>query len=144
MNYTKMAVGQRYGRLVVVSLGEREGVNQYHDQVRCDCGVIRTVRRSDVQSGKTQSCGCWHAERRKVQAKTHGMSRTKLYQWWVDRARRGKRRSLCEAWQLDFAVFMAGVGGINRMDEEGLTLTRIHDEIPLGPDNFIWKRFSHT
>jgi hypothetical protein len=148
MNYAKMAVGQRYGKLLVIGLGEREGVNEYHDLVRCACGMIRTVRRSDVQSGKVRSCGCvqeeWRQQGFGIQNQKHGMSRTKLYQWWVDRARRGKRQSLCKAWQEDFTVFLTGIGGVNRMDEEGLTLTRRTPDQPLGPDNFLWQSSSHT
>ena len=50
-------VGRRFGKLTVLNYeGKAEGQHMW--QCRCDCGGMVTVRQTNLQSGKTQSCGC--------------------------------------------------------------------------------------
>lgn len=58
-NAREKMTGQRYGRLVVIE----EYIKQKKVQCICDCGKILVLRRGDVLSGHTQSCGCLQSER---------------------------------------------------------------------------------
>lgn len=55
-------VGEKYGRLTVVAEGPRKG-NSRTWICKCDCGEEKTVRQSDLRSGKTLSCGCLAKEK---------------------------------------------------------------------------------
>lgn len=49
------------------------------------CGKIRVVDGRQLRYGGTQSCGCLQRDRAKydpVPTKTHGMSRTRIYNIW--------------------------------------------------------------
>lgn len=49
--------GKRFGKLTVLSyVGKENGFHIWHCQ--CDCGKITDVRQSNLQSGRTKSCGC--------------------------------------------------------------------------------------
>jgi hypothetical protein len=47
---------------------------------------------------------------------------------------------LCEAWAKDFVLFLVGIGGQNRMDDEGMQLFRPDDGQPWSNTNFQWIR----
>lgn len=53
----------RFGRLVVVS---RSSTRKSYFDVVCDCGGRKSVHRSSLLSGMTQSCGCLQRERAKL------------------------------------------------------------------------------
>ena len=57
--FREKMTGKRYGRLVV----EKEYIEQKKVRCVCDCGNVVTLRRGDVLSGHTQSCGCLRNER---------------------------------------------------------------------------------
>lgn len=65
-NY-KDLTGQRFGRLVVVRRVEdyvqSNGKKEVQWLCNCDCGGKAIVRRSHLQSGCTQSCGCLFKEK---------------------------------------------------------------------------------
>jgi hypothetical protein len=72
-------VGQRFGRLLVISPA---GSNREWHKVwkaRCDCGKTRNVTSSALKTGRTRSCGCLRNEisARKLRARaTHGLTHT--------------------------------------------------------------------
>ncbi len=68
-------VGQRFGRLVVLSQ------NGGWCQVRCDCMTERTVRSRDLISGKIDSCGCLKIET------LEAIQRAKVIQHWKTKGR---------------------------------------------------------
>lgn len=55
-------IGQRFGRLVVLRLDEEQTLkNENHAKsyvCQCDCGNVKTVRKSNLKNGQTTSCGC--------------------------------------------------------------------------------------
>lgn len=61
----QIEIGQKIGRWTI--LGSSDRVNSVGQKVflecRCDCGTVRTVGRSGLTSGASQSCGCLHVER---------------------------------------------------------------------------------
>lgn len=54
-------IGEKFGRLTVVSLAEVGGRKKY--KCRCECGSECIVRADGLKSGHTQSCGCLKRER---------------------------------------------------------------------------------
>lgn len=58
----KDRVGDRYGRLVVISLAGKNSKNKYLWLCKCDCGNEKVIVGENLSSGKTKSCGCLRAE----------------------------------------------------------------------------------
>lgn len=56
------SVGERFGRLVVLSIKPSEHGSGAIAHAICDCGNKVSVLLSKLRSGTTQSCGCLHAD----------------------------------------------------------------------------------
>lgn len=56
-NKVKNLLGQRFGMLTVIERAENIG-GRAAWLCKCDCGGTKIVRSSNLQKGKTQSCGC--------------------------------------------------------------------------------------
>lgn len=127
--------GQRFGRLVALSLVERDRNRNHKWLFRCDCGVEKVVRVNLVKQGKTSSCGCLFSETVAARNTTHGLSQKhkREYRSWKDMRGRcknpndidfinygGRGIRVCAEWD-DFSVFMSDMG--SRPD--GFTLDRI-------------------
>ena len=50
-------IGKRIGKLVVLQYSRKEGKFHYY-LCKCDCGNIIEVRRNELVTGNTKSCGC--------------------------------------------------------------------------------------
>lgn len=67
--------GKRYGRLTIIK--ELPGVRKPGGSIqrimecRCDCGVVKPLRISDIRSGRTTSCGCYM---RQVSSESNAMN----------------------------------------------------------------------
>jgi len=73
----KDRTGQRYGRLVVLSLAPAV-LKGARWRCVCDCGTLCVVRAQFLQAGWTQSCGCLRRENARARAaKARGKPRTK-------------------------------------------------------------------
>ena len=143
-----VAVGKRYGRLMILELGNQQ--NGYRDRALCECGTIKPVRRADLQSGRTSSCGCLRRENAtKIGASTrkHGHSRNPLYHLWHTMIARchnpahaayrhyGARGvQVCDRWRESFEAFAADMGA----RPTGLELDRIDPMGHYEPGNVRW------
>jgi hypothetical protein len=148
MAYERIAVGKRYGRLMILELGNQK--NGYQDKALCECGTIKTVRRSDLQSGRTASCGCARREnatRMGAATRKHGHAKDPLYHLWHTMIARchnpaaaayryyGARGiQVCARWRESFAAFAADMG----VRPVGLELDRIDPDGPYEPGNVRW------
>lgn len=74
--------GRRFGRLTAMYRGENTKYNDTTWVCICDCGNQKTIRYSDLISGKTISCGCYKAEDTRQRMTTHGESHTRLHDIW--------------------------------------------------------------
>lgn len=80
-------VGNKYGRLTVISRNGSDAKGSALWLCRCDCGAEKVIRGTDLRTGHTKSCGCLEHENRvhngyKRMKPTHGMSKTRLYEVW--------------------------------------------------------------
>lgn len=79
--------GKRFYHLIVVSYSHSKinpsGQTQRMYKCRCDCGNEIITRGADLRFGKSKSCGCFGRENTSAAKKTHGGSKTRLYQVWA-------------------------------------------------------------
>jgi HNH endonuclease len=59
----KDITGKRFGRLVVIKKTNKKKYGSYVWKCLCDCGNIKEVKRNDLISGATKSCGCLQKEK---------------------------------------------------------------------------------
>ena len=72
--------GKKFNRLLVLSKAENGGKDNKISfwNCRCDCGVIKRIRTSQIKNGHTKSCGCWNLEQIRNRNFKKNPSTTKL------------------------------------------------------------------
>ena len=156
----KNLIGERFGRLIVI---KEKGRNKRRQKVwlcKCDCGEIKEVPTSYLTSGDTTSCGCYRKECEITNLsktwgetrKTHGLSKTRIYQIWADMKDRcynlksasykdygGRGIKVCEVWIKDFVCFYnwAIENGYN----DTLSIDRVNVNGNYEPDNCRWATY---
>ena len=144
-------VGKRYNKLTVIRKTSEKSHNSYLWECKCDCGNITLVKKWNITSGNTKSCGCLKLNSVKKMNRintTHGMSRSKLYRVWESMKRRcdnskteryasygGRGITYCKEWS-KFENFY-GWAKANGY-EEGLSLDRIDVNGNYEPSNCRW------
>jgi len=134
-------VGERFGRLLVLAwAGMRKGKNSSQGysywKCKCDCGIIRDFRESNIIRGLSQSCGCGNTDSKT----THGLSGTAFWKFWTH-LKHIKR--LPEEWW-NFVQFADDTfesypfGDRSATGYQRVYLIQKDDSKPLGPKNFKW------
>ena len=151
-------IGTRFGRLVVIDRGEpvefrRKDGSIHHAEtsvVRCDCGVVHTVRNNNLKKGHHNSCGCLRHEMRIAAKKTHGCTGTRLYVIWGNMISRcnGKSTSprnasyvrhgikVCAEWRNSFLSFKSWA--LEHGYSASLSIDRINPTGNYEPSNCRW------
>lgn len=148
--------GRRFGRLTVISRDGSDKQGRATWLCVCDCGTEIIIRGSNLLTGNTKSCGCLEQETRvhngyRRMKRTHGMSKTRLYEVWSGMKRRcynkkhpyfknyGARGiSVCPEWKDDFYTFAiwAKSHGYDENAPRGkCTLDRIDPNGNYSPEN---------
>lgn len=139
--------GTRFGRLVVLSLAGRCGIGEFKWLCACDCGQTVSVRRTNLQTGDSQSCGCLQKARTSETSRTHGKTGSREFRIWEAMKRRcnnpndtgyrnygGRGISVCSRWQHSFPNFLADMGACPR----GMSLERKENDKGYSKENCKW------
>ena len=133
-------VGRRFNRLVVLELSDRKwGKSTKLWKCICDCGNIAYTSTNHLNTGHTQSCGCFKNDNSGKSSITHGMCGTTEHNIYRAMKLRcycktndcykhygGRGIRICDRWLDDFLNFYKDMGGrpstkysIDRIDVNG-------------------------
>jgi hypothetical protein len=149
--FPAVEVGARYGRLTVVSEAPRRrsrNASRRYWKCRCDCGNAIEAADMNLKTQQILSCKCLSRENTATRRRSHGASRTPLYEIWVGmiaRCRRttstsypyygGRGIKVHDAWADDFAAFQRDVGARPSADH---SLERVNVDGDYEPSNVTW------
>jgi len=154
---TAKIIGRRFGSVVVVSRSSDyvspRGKRDTRFRIKCDCGVYKIVRRSNLIGGGTTTCGCsFRAKGRSARRYTHGdtcsRSTTAEYRCWQAMKKRcydpsainfknygGRGIKICARWIDSFPDFLADMG---RKPTPAHTIERKRNNGNYTPRNCCW------
>lgn len=146
MPILKDLTGLTFGRLTVLRRIHFEGSKKTRWECQCSCGVVVPILSDSLVKGHTKSCGCLQRELVARRMSTHGLSKSRSYQVWIDMMKRchnprspkwknygGRGIKVCTRWRT-FKTFLADMGE----RPEGLTLERKNNNKGYSPSNCKW------
>lgn len=146
-------IGQMFGRLTVTARSDRCLPKKVAFWLcDCKCGTRGyEVRAGQLQSGRTQSCGCLQRERSRQAnslPKSHGMRHSSEYKSWRAMKARcyvlttpcygnygGRGVTVCEEWRNSFEAFYSHVGPKPSAQH---SIDRINNSGNYEPGNVRW------
>lgn len=139
-------VGQKYGRLTVVSYAGVDKTLAAHMHCTCDCGETCVVGAYQLKVGTTRSCGCLRVENYRLSNLKHGRVQEGAYKSWANMRKRcldpksiqwkdygGRGIKIHPSWE-SFEVFYADMGD----RPEGMTLDREDTNGDYTKENCKW------
>lgn len=143
----KSSPGDRFDRLQLISLAEKEPHGTARWTCRCHCGKIVEVGQHELRNRKTRSCGCLQREVSRTHGHASGGRQTPIYQAWRNMIKRctcpnnvgfayygGRGITVCKRWRNNFEVFLADMGE----PPKGMTLDRKNNNLGYFPANCRW------
>ena len=125
MGFLKDILGNKYGRLTVLSISKRVDRCYYYNCI-CDCGNSCVIRGASLRKiNGTKSCGCIHKETTSKAKKIHGESgnKTAEYRAWKAMKKRcynlkyehyqdygGRGITVCDRWLESYDNFLQDIG----------------------------------
>ena len=145
MGVVRDLLGQRFGRLVVVS-GPVIKSRKTRWNCQCDCGGTITTLSGSLIRGRTKSCGCLRRENTGAMFRTHGHWGSRTHAIWKTMRQRinnpdnkdykhygGRGIQICERWN-DYENFLADLGEC----PPGYSIERIDVDGNYCPENCCW------
>lgn len=141
---TAVTVGDTYGRLTVIAVGQKPKTYRKYAMCRCSCGYeSKAIRIDSLKDGSISSCGCLHKE---VVTKHHQYQSVHYHRWvhMIDRCDNpncsqylnygGRGIKVCAQWY-DINQFIKDLPkGYN----DGLEIDRIDNDGDYEPSNIRW------
>lgn len=146
--------GDRFGRYTYIKhdISKRlsNGKLETYVIVKCDCGIIKSIKLSPLKSGLVVSCGCYHKEVGSKKCFIHGENRKSIteYTTWCGMKGRcnnpnhtsyknygAKGIKVCERWN-QYENFLKDMG---RKPGPEYTLDRIDGTKGYSKDNCRWE-----
>lgn len=114
--------GQKFGRLTVLSLIDKNKWRNTRWLCVCDCGKEKIILSSSLRNGDTNSCGCLQKERSFLHGHANFNGKSKTYRSWASMIQRctnpnnenyhnygGRGITICKQW-MKFPNFLRDMG----------------------------------